>query len=406
MNIFRYIFTLLIPFSLFSQQIKPENKLLWEVTKKGSKKKSYLYGSYHTNDKRVFQFSDSVYTALNNVEIIAVETDLYALFKELDTRREEVKLNFDNAGGAYTSSKKSTVTAYGNEDGMPQFLDMFFIQYALLAQKDYTGLEPLEDQLKLTEGPMDFSGIGYADRFLNLTEKTLKVYLDGDIDAVERLLRLSLKWDPNFYTNLIVKRNQTMANSLDSLLKTKSVFAVVGAGHLSGTTGIISLLREKGYNLRPVLASYSEKATTDKKAVLSKRDYLFFDSITQLRATFPGRPFEIDKDDVTLNLIYRELGQGNTYMIEVFEQQEGQTLESVAFDYIQSPGDSKMVEGTLDFGTPYIEGISDSYPEGLSWVRVLETDGYFAVLKAYGGNKFMNSKRAQNFFNKVWFELD
>jgi hypothetical protein len=118
----------------------------------------------------------------------------------------------------------------------------------------------------------------------------------------------------------------------------------------------------------------------------------------------PGKPFDIDKEDVALNLIFREMGQGNTYSIEVIEKLEGQSLESVAQDYIQSPGDSKKTEGVLDDGTVFIEGISDSYPEGISWVRVIDSEKYFAILKAYGGNKFMNSKRPQNFFNNIWFE--
>ncbi|MFT5778550.1 MAG: hypothetical protein ACI837_001506, partial [Crocinitomicaceae bacterium] len=50
------------------------------------------------------------------------------------------------------------------------------------------------------------------------------------------------------------------------------------------------------------------------------------------------------------------------------------------------------------------EGLSDSYPEGLYWTRVVMAQDYFLILKAYGGNKFMNSARAQRFFDKVWLD--
>jgi len=37
-------------------------------------------------------------------------------------------------------------------------------------------------------------------------------------------------------------------------------------------------------------------------------------------------------------------------------------------------------------------------------VRVVMSEDYFGIIKAYGGNKFMNSNRAERFFNKVWLD--
>ena len=58
----------------------------------------------------------------------------------------------------------------------------------------------------------------------------------------------------------------------------------------------------------------------------------------------------------------------------------------------------------LDDGTILCEGISDTYPEGLNWIRIIFNENYFAVLKTYGGNKFMHSDRPKKFFSDVWFE--
>ena len=53
-------------FSVSAQLVDENHQLLWEISGNGLKKKSYLYGNYHTNDRRVFNLADSVYVALNN----------------------------------------------------------------------------------------------------------------------------------------------------------------------------------------------------------------------------------------------------------------------------------------------------------------------------------------------------
>ena len=106
---------------LVAQTGQVENELLWEISGNGMKAKSYLFGSIHSNDKRVFYLTDSTYFALNNAQTIVLETDIFSLFSTWDTRKDEVKIAFDNKGNPYTSSKKASTTFYGNEDGMRIF---------------------------------------------------------------------------------------------------------------------------------------------------------------------------------------------------------------------------------------------------------------------------------------------
>jgi len=52
------------------------------------------------------------------------------------------------------------------------------------------------------------------------------------------------------YGRLLVNRNRTWFPTLDALLKrTGRAFVVVGAAHLVGPDGLISLLRAKGYTV-------------------------------------------------------------------------------------------------------------------------------------------------------------
>src|SRR6478736_8275763 len=47
--------------------------LLWEISGNGLEKPSYLYGTIHTGDERVFAFGDSAKIAWDNTEVMVGE---------------------------------------------------------------------------------------------------------------------------------------------------------------------------------------------------------------------------------------------------------------------------------------------------------------------------------------------
>ncbi|MFM7684067.1 MAG: TraB/GumN family protein [Bacteroidota bacterium] len=392
--------------SVQAQIIEPNKELLWEISLNGKGPKSYLFGTIHSNDKRVFAFSDSLYVALNNSESIVLETDIFKLFEKLDTRRTIPSTLYDKNGQPYTGSNEASNTFYGSENGMPQFLDAYFETYCYNAKKSFYELESLVNQMELV------SDFPIAERdAVNLSlldfaqEKLMDLYLKGDLDALNRFVEANLSVKENAYENLIVKRNFKMSLKLDSLLKTKkSLFCAVGSGHLAGSDGLIRLLRSKGYRLRPILWIISENPVKAKSDVKSKNEFLYYNEQVGLVAKFPGKPFEKINEDKSFTLKYSDLGQGNTYQIDIQPMDSSLTLEEIASIYIASPPNSPYERKMLDNGTEIYEGLSDTYPEGLNWVRVMFGENYFAVIKTYGGNKFMHSDRPRSFFNKVWFE--
>jgi uncharacterized protein YbaP (TraB family) len=392
--------------SVKAQIIEPNKELLWEISTNEKGPKSYLFGTIHSNDKRVFTFSDSLYIALNNVERIVLETDIFELFENLDTRKSIPSTLYDKNGAPYTGTNEASTTFYGSENGMPQFLDAYFETYCFNANKLFFKLESLDDQMNLVS---DFP-VAERDFFNNnlidfAQDKLMDLYLKGDLDAINRFIEANLSVKENAYENLITKRNMTMASKLDSLIKTKkSLFCAVGAGHLGGSDGLIRLMRSKGFRMRPVLWTISEYPVKAKTEIKSKNEYVYYNEQTSLVAKFPGKPYEKLNEDNSLTLKYRDLGQGNTYQIDIQPMDSTLTLEEIASIYIASPPNSPFSKKILDDGTEIYEGLSDTYPEGLNWVRVMFGSNYFAVLKTFGGNKFMHSDRPKSFFNKVWFE--
>ena len=72
MKMLKWLVGLFFFTQLVAQTGRIENELLWEISGNGMKSKSYLFGSIHSNDKRVFYLTDSTYFALNNATTIAL----------------------------------------------------------------------------------------------------------------------------------------------------------------------------------------------------------------------------------------------------------------------------------------------------------------------------------------------
>lgn len=400
-----FLFTAFISFA-YSQFVDVNKQLLWEISGNGLKEKSYLFGTLHSNDKRIFDLSDSVYYAIDRANLIILEADIFELFKDIDSREDLPNTLYDKDGKAYTASEIASRTTYGDENGMPQFIDALLEEYCHNANKKFFALEDVKDQLNLGAKLNFTKRIFINDAFNDFSnQKLIELYLKGDITAIERFIRANLSADKEQFAALITDRNNKMAHKLDSILKKKeSFFCAIGAGHLAGSEGVINLLRTRGFRLRPMLWTRSENNTLAKKKINSFRSYTYKDLASGLNANFHGKPFSEKNTDGSLSLIYREYGQGNSYIIDIVPNDSTLSFEQIATIYIASPPDINFNKKILDDGTLLFEGLSDTYPEGLNWVRIIFSEKHFAVLKTYGGNKFMHSDRPKKFFDNVWFE--
>ena len=80
--------------------------------------------------------------------------------------------------------------------------------------------------------------------------------------AIEKLTILEEE-GMNAQTELLLyHRNSNWAAQFDSLATKGSVLVAVGAGHLPGEKGLLQLLRNEGYKLRPL---QNERVTTQKQ---------------------------------------------------------------------------------------------------------------------------------------------
>jgi len=405
----RCLLPFLLTFTFFdvsAQIIEPDKELLWEISHPKSTTKSYLFGTLHANDRALFDLSDSTYIAFDQAENIVLETDIYRLFSAMDTRKTLPETRIDNQGKSYTTFALNSKTLYGSEDGMPQFLDAYFQVLALQYGKNTIALEKLEDQFALSN-EFKLSERRIIDNQINsfTQEKLLELYLRGDLDALQRFMKSYLSVQDSLYQEVIIKRNYQMRDTLLTLLKNqKSFFCAVGAGHLGGEEGILQLLRAKGYKVRPIQWSISATPPPSKRLLKKPTEFIQTDPASGLVAKFPGKPLLEMLPDSTLRMVYRELGQGNTYEIVIHPLDQLQSPEEIASIYINPPAAGRITKKILDDGSTVFEGLSDTYPEGLNCVQIQFGANHFAVIKCYGGHKFIHSNRPQSFFGKVWFD--
>jgi uncharacterized protein YbaP (TraB family) len=384
---------------LFAQETGKEYQLLWEIKAPRSKKISYVFGSMHSNDPRLFNFPDSLYSAFASVEAVVLETDVTQIYDEYDVRLNLFNFDLFDKKRSFASSKKATQTVYGSEDGRPQFLDAYFQQAGYCGGKGFYQLETVEDQLKLAENPELFSTRTAINGLFFSKEAFIQTYINGDIASLTNMLKAQFKSTPDAYDELITKRNQIMAKGLDTLIRKRSVFCAVGSGHLYGTDGVLQLLRQKGFQVRAVKATYDNATASSKKLVQSWRSYSVTDEENSFRMTFGGKPIEIS-DDNKKHYLYQELGQGNTF--ELIIHCSADFLDDSRYNFVENEL-AKTRDFTLDAGAKAIEGLVLDPVKGYQWKRFIQFGEVCYELICYGGNKFMHSDRSTNFFQK--FEI-
>ena len=404
----KYFHTLLIlgiSLTLCSQSYNVKGNLLWEISTPNGI--SYLFGTLHSNDKRLFEFPDSVYESFLSSKKLAVEVNVFDLFMDKDPIPNRSLLLLDKRGKLYTSNEEPTVTYYGNEDGMPQFMDAWFQEKAELLNKEIIALESIAQQTKAIEE------IPYVEKENNislaLSDKQVlhELYLDGRIDLIDRLIKGGLSGNKEAYIKLIENRNIAIAANIARYCMDGPVFFAVGAGHLYGEKGLLSLLREKGYKLRPIQLTKGDTPSASERKIKSMRSYEFSRELRNswIKFSVPGRPRETQSaTEAETILTYKELGQGNTFEVRYFERDTSLSLLEYSEILIASPPQSPYVFGVLDDGTEFTQGLSDAYPEGLKWTRILINETFVLVASCSGGNKFMNSDRPRRFFNNILLE--
>ena len=262
------------------------NTLLWEISGKNLKKPSYLFGTFHLMCKEDINFSANLQAAMKAAEEVYFEMDLDdpantlgALFlmnmkdgttlKNLYTEEEYARLNdfFKDSLSMPVTMLQKMKPLFLEALLYPKLMDcknMSGIEQELLlmAQKDkkeIKGFETMAFQASVfdsipykTQASSLLKTIDSLEKYKVYFAKMLDVYKTQKLDSIQNLFTDSEYGQAENMDILLTKRNQNWVQQLKEILKSKSTFIAVGAAHLVGDEGLITLLKKEGYTLTPI----------------------------------------------------------------------------------------------------------------------------------------------------------
>lgn len=258
--------------------------LLFTVSRDGELR-GYLLGTIHSDDPRVLDFSAEFTEALKSCDRFAMELvpnqptlsrlmefmhyqDGTTLVSKIGPERysrlldaaESYHLGPDQLSTMKVWAAMMTVSIPPPENGL--FMDLSLALRAAGSGLEVVGLETLNEQLSFLENMPEEQQIILLDQALDEFEnlhalygELIDAYLGSDLDALQRRSDEQFEELPDdveryFYSMGIDARNMRMHDRLVAELETAKVFAAVGALHLPGEAGMISLLRDAGYTVQ------------------------------------------------------------------------------------------------------------------------------------------------------------
>ncbi|NQU87714.1 MAG: TraB/GumN family protein [Mariniphaga sp.] len=263
-----------------------EKSLLWEISGNGLENPSYLYGTIHFICPDDFNMDESIKLAFEEVEQLYLEIDFddQAMLAEMQSlmimqngksvsdflsHEESEKLDqFFKSNIGAGLAQLGTIKPFALMSLMirpligcePKSFDLEFAEMAGKNQIEILGLETAAYQLSL------FDSIPYNLQYEMLVElvenkddgikefdEMVKAYKEKDLDALANMMDDS-EWDYNGYEDLLIyNRNKNWIPLIEKAVQEMPTFIAVGSGHLPEEEGLIILLREAGYNVKPVL---------------------------------------------------------------------------------------------------------------------------------------------------------
>jgi uncharacterized protein YbaP (TraB family) len=262
------------------------NSLLWEISGKGLKRPSYLFGTFHMMCKDDIRFSENLLSALKNAEEVYFEMDLDDAANTLGAMFFMNMKNGNTLKALYTDEEFNRVNTFFKDSlhvaltsfqkMKPSFLEAFLypkmmpcknpsgVEQELLKiagkeHKEIKGFETIAFQASV------FDSIPYAQQARSLLgsidslpkyrayfDTMMTVYKSQQLEKIEAMFNHPEFGMQDGLEFLLDKRNINWVSQLKNILPEKNIFIAVGAGHLVGNKGLIALLRKEGYTVRPI----------------------------------------------------------------------------------------------------------------------------------------------------------
>jgi hypothetical protein len=262
--------------------------LLWRVEKPGAAP-SYLFGTVHIADKRVTALPDAVRKELDAAQSFTMEIALDQSNIATLAARMVYMDGRDLPGVAGEDLFRKTVALTAGlglpadvarlfkpwamvlmlempQQSMGDVLDVTLHQIASQQGKSLDYLETVDDQVAAFENMPDADQVALLrlavethHELASETEKLLQAYLQRDLGLMWQISESEVARRPElrpvkavFDQHLLYNRNTRMVQRMQPQLGAGNAFVAVGALHLYGEKGLLSLLARDGYRVSRV----------------------------------------------------------------------------------------------------------------------------------------------------------
>ncbi len=284
---FLFILILLNPLILFAQKDSVENALLWKITGTDVKKASYIFGTIHVVPQSDFFFNEKMKGIFTSTKELIMETDMdispeiqlqmmqnmmlpegkslsdYMEKKDYDKYMIYLKDSLKiSALNMFLLPKIKPLFSFSlilqEKLEHPVSYEMYFQKLAKQNKMNISGLESLQEQMDIINSiPIQeqinllSDSSNYETDVMKGYYEMLEIYKSQQINKLHDLAN-DEKLIQKYSARLINNRNKYWLSLIEEKVKQHPCFIAVGAGHLAGADGLITLLRKMGYRLEPV----------------------------------------------------------------------------------------------------------------------------------------------------------
>jgi len=269
------------------------NSLLWEISGNALQAPSYLFGTIHIIDKDRFFLPEQALQAIDKSSRMTFEINMEDM-SDMGMMMSLVTKAMMNGGvklrDLLSEDDYKVVEDYFNDKGLPIMMlerikPMFLTAFASPdveagsmddgSIKSYEfelfdrakekgleigGLETVDYQLSL------FDSIPYAEQAKMLVEsiqmndegsdqftQMMDMYLKQDIESMHSMITEEGQGVGGYERMLVENRNRNWIPVMQKMMADQPTFFAVGAGHLGGPHGVLRLLMQSGYTVKPLL---------------------------------------------------------------------------------------------------------------------------------------------------------
>ena len=259
---------------------KSSNSLVWSATHGSSDHQSFLVATMHVRDDRAFCHMPQVTESMQEVDRFFSEVDLDKLKTEVDPSvflNSEGKCISDQWSKAKWNRKSRLLSNTLDLDlssfdrispillineisirllnsDQPEPLDLRLWREARSRALQLGGLETIDEQA----GTMEHLDWDSQIRMLNgalsnlkrFRRKTIKLVEDFRKGKIKSLYKSSRRDLGKMKRIMIDDRNRRMAERFIRNHQEARIMAAVGAGHFSGNSGLLRLLKQSGFTIK------------------------------------------------------------------------------------------------------------------------------------------------------------